>query len=261
MQYRLFKRSIPFPFKTGQPLIMACHFTGIYDVNRSNILPDDDFSQVEAWAASLQKQQVNGIIFHNNLSEATCSFYTNTLLHFERVKPDAAFNPNVYRYIIYREYLRLYSMEITSLFVTDVSDVVLINNPFTDPLFTANTHTLFCGDEPQILNNEWMIDHATHLRNAIADYATYEADFKQAVLLNCGIIGGNCLLMQKFIEQLAAIHEHYNSNNTTAYTGDMGAFNYVVRNRFNINVVHGYPVNTIFKGYELERQDCWFRHK
>jgi hypothetical protein len=67
--------------------------------------------------------------------------------------------------------------------------------------------------------------------------------------------------MQHFIEQLAAIHEQYNLNNTTAYTGDMGAFNYLVRTSFNNNLMHGYPVNTIFKAYELDRQDCWFRHK
>jgi hypothetical protein len=240
---------------------MASHLTGIYDVNRSTVLPDDDFTLVEAWAVSLQKLQVNGIIFHNNFSEATCQLYQHAKLQFIRVTHDAAFNPNIYRYIIYREYLRLYAAKITSLFLTDVSDVEMVNNPFIDPVFLTNSKALFCGDEPEILYNEWMIDHATHLRNGIINYAAYESTFKQAVLLNCGVIGGNILIMQPFIEQLAAIHEQYNLNNTTAYTGDMGAFNYLVRTSFNNNLMHGYPVNTIFKAYELDRQDCWFRHK
>ena len=47
----------------------------------------------------------------------------------------------------------------------------------------------------------------------------------------------------------------------TAYTGDMGAFNYLARTRFNANLHHGAPVNTVFKSYENERTDCWFRHK
>jgi hypothetical protein len=163
--------------------------------------------------------------------------------------------------MIYREFLKLHAAKITGLFVTDVSDVVMINNPFIDPLFKENSQALFCGDEPEILQNEWMIDHATHLRNGITDYAAYESTFKQAVLLNCGVIGGCSLIMQSFIEQLAAIHEQYNLNNTSAYTGDMGAFNYLARTRFNNILVHGYPVNTVFKAYEIGRQDCWFRHK
>jgi hypothetical protein len=41
----------------------------------------------------------------------------------------------------------------------------------------------------------------------------------------------------------------------------MGAFNYLARTKFNNQLKHGAPVNTLFKGYELERKDCWFRHK
>jgi hypothetical protein len=41
----------------------------------------------------------------------------------------------------------------------------------------------------------------------------------------------------------------------------MGAFNYLVRTQFNHQLLHGAPVNTVFKMYETERNDCWFRHK
>ena len=51
------------------------------------------------------------------------------------------------------------------------------------------------------------------------------------------------------------------SANQTAFTGDMGAFNYLARTQFNSHLRHGAPVNTVFKMYENERQDCWFRHK
>ena len=67
--------------------------------------------------------------------------------------------------------------------------------------------------------------------------------------------------MLPFLEQLCSIHERYNMTNETVYTGDMGAFNYVARTRFNDHLRHGEPVNTVFKGYERDRTDCWFRHK
>jgi hypothetical protein len=76
-----------------------------------------------------------------------------------------------------------------------------------------------------------------------------------------GIIGGTIAVIRPFVRKLWAIHEKYNFDNQTLYTGDMGAFNYLARIKFNNQLKHGAPVNTLFKGYELERKDCWFRHK
>lgn len=258
----MFSKPLSFPFKAGEPLVMTCHLTGIYDVNRNTTLPNDDFSLVTDWANSLQKHVVNGIIFHNNFSEATCLKYQHSQLHFIRVKhDDATFSPNVYRYIVYREYLKQYAPKISHLFVTDATDVVMLKNPFEDAFFNLNHEALFCGDEPSILDNDWMHHHSQTLRHKIDGYADYEAQFKNEHLLNCGIIGGNVLIMNGFIEKLAAIHEQFNRNNTSQYTGDMGAFNYLMRTVFNDYLLHGAPVNTVFKQYEKERTDCWFSHK
>ena len=106
-----------------------------------------------------------------------------------------------------------------------------------------------------------MQEHSAHLRSKIDDYLKYEIHFKTAKLLNCGIIGGNIEIMQPFLEKLCTIHEQFNSDNKTRYTGDMGAFNYLARTQFNRQLIFGEPVNTKFKSYETNRTDCWFRHK
>jgi hypothetical protein len=106
-----------------------------------------------------------------------------------------------------------------------------------------------------------MIAHSEHLRNNIPDFASYERTFATKTLLNCGIIGGATALFFDFLQQLCAIHQVANRENKTAYTGDMGAFNYLARTQFNEQIIHGTPVNTIFKAYENDRTDCWFRHK
>jgi hypothetical protein len=167
----------------------------------------------------------------------------------------------VYRYFVYRDFLAKSLDPIQGVFVTDISDVTLAQNPFNDPLYQDNPKTLFCGDEPTLLANEWMLAHATHLREQMTDYRAYEERFAAETLLNCGIIGGAFPVFFNFLQQLCEIHETYNRTNKTAYTGDMGAFNYLARTRFNENLRHGFPVNTIFKGYENDRMDCWFRHK
>jgi hypothetical protein len=166
---------------------------------------------------------------------------------------------NIFRYFLYRDFIKENGVD--NFFITDITDVVVLNNPFVQPSFINNPSKIFCGDEPKLLNNEWMYAHSTHLRSKINDYAGYEENFAKATLLNCGIVGGSRAIMQTLLKKLCDIHERYNTDNITAYTGDMGAFNYVVRTQYNEHIIHGTPVNSIFKMYETGRKDCWFRHK
>ena len=106
-----------------------------------------------------------------------------------------------------------------------------------------------------------MHDHSAHVRNNIADYAAYEENYKEEQLLNCGIIGGDIKIMQEFIEQLTTFHKKYNQHNQTAFTGDMGVFNYLARTKYNNRLIHGEPVNTTFKAFETDNKNCWFKHK
>ena len=248
-------------FQPNTNLVMGCLITGVHDVNRDMTLPNDSYQLVKDWADSITAANVKGIIFHNNFSDETCKSFENEAISFIKIEYESHFNPNVFRYFVYRDFLMHHINKIDGIFITDVTDVVLVNNPFTDALFIENPSSLFCGDEPKSLHNDWMIAHAENLRNNIRDYAAYESFFGNETLLNCGIIGGAAPLLLDFLQQLCTIHQHANRNNKTAYTGDMGAFNYLVRTQFNNQLIHGVPVNTVFKLYEIERNDCWFRHK
>jgi hypothetical protein len=245
----------------SENIILACHFTGVYDVNRNTTLEDDNYALVQAWAESIQLLNLHGVIFHNSFSEETCQKFSNENITFIEVEYNPAFNPNVFRYFIYKDFLLNFSSTIHSVFVTDVSDVVVVQNPFETFLFQENRDTIFCGDEPKTLDNEWMNDHSTHLRNQITGFVEYEQSFAQSTLLNCGIIGGSTTVMLNFLKSLCEVHEQFNRANKTAFTGDMGAFNYIARTQFNEKLIHGAPINSVFKGYEGSRMDCWFRHK
>jgi hypothetical protein len=254
----------PETVKNLRNIMMCCHITGVYDVNRNHTLAGDDYGIVQEWAESVAALKLRGLLFHNNFSEETCKKYENEYVSFIEIEHNSQFNPNVYRYFIYREFLHAFGAQVENVFVTDVSDVVVLKNPFSDPLFQNNPDALFCGDEPEILDIPWMHDHSAHLRSKITDYAAYENANKQAVLLNCGIVGGSATVMQDFLEKLWDIHAMYNNDNDTAYTGDMGAFNYLARTQFQQRLVHGAPVNTVFKQFEKTNAGlgtCWFRHK
>jgi hypothetical protein len=242
-------------------VILGCHITGIYDVNRSTTLPDNDYGLISDWCESIINHNLTAIIFHNGFSENTCKKYSTDLLQFVRINFDLRFNPNVYRYIVYSDFLAKHQSKIENLFCTDVSDVVLVKNPFIEPFYLSKKNFIFCGDEPKQLDNDWMNEHSEHMRNKISEYANYEHQFGTKALLNCGVVGGNIDTMKRFIDQLALIHKTYNFDNKTAYTGDMGAFNFLARTQYNHRLVHGFPVNTVFKEYQDARTDCWFKHK
>ena len=103
--------------------------------------------------------------------------------------------------------------------------------------------------------------HSEHLRHSIDDYSGFESKYQFETLLNCGIFGGNINIVSTFIDRLWQIHQKYNLRNNSKYTGDMGAFNYLVRTKYNHQVMHGSPINTVFKTYDNDNQICWFRHK
>jgi len=248
-------------FTPDSNLIMASHITGVYDVNRNITLDDDNYELVRNWAESVAANNLQGIIFHNNFTLETCRKHENKCISFIKIAYNPKFNPNVYRYFLYKEFLQEHANLFKSIFITDISDVVVVKNPFITQFFIENPNAIFCGDEPPSLNNDWMKAHSANLRGKIKDYAEYEKKFENETLLNCGIIGGTTPLMFNFIQKLCDIHLNYNSENQTAFTGDMGAFNYLVRTQFSNQLIHGEPVNTVFKMYENDREDCWFRHK
>lgn len=247
-------------FKIAPNVILASHITGIYDVNRSAVLANDDFSLVLAWAESITRLGLQGIIFHNNFSALTCALHQNEHIHFVKIDYNNQYNPNVYRYLLYAQFFKKYAPLLKNVFCTDISDVEVLKNPFLEKEYLLHPDFLFCGDEPKILDNEWMQLHSQHLRAQLSDYAVYESNFKNHTLLNCGVVGGTIDVMYPFINALSQIHAQYNGDNKTSYTGDMGAFNYLIRTQYTNRVKHGKPVNTEFKKYEIDAS-CWFKHK
>lgn len=242
-------------------LICASLFTGVFDVNRSELLPEDDFRLIEKWCLSIQNLGLKGVVFHNNFSEKTISEVENENIQFHKVEFKTKLNANVYRYLVYLDFLKKYGLQIQNIFFTDIADVEVVKNPFTDPLFTQNPYGFFCGDEEELLDNPWMKDHCTHLRNLVAEFSEFEVRNKAEKLLNCGVIGGETDTMLSLLQELSQIHSTITISNQTPFTLDMGAFNFVARTRFADRLKHGFPINTRFKGYEAERIDCWFRHK
>lgn len=242
-------------------LVCASLFTGVFDVNRNEMLSDDNFHLIRKWCESIQKLGLKGIVFHNNFSEKTISEVQLECINFIKVDFNVRLNANVYRYLVYLDFLKEHGSQIKNLFFTDIADVEVVKSPFDELIFSSHPNSLFCGDEEKIVNNPWMRDHCTHLRNHIPEFIDFEEINGSEILLNCGVIGGKTAVMVELLEKLCEIHLTYTVSNKTPFTLDMGAFNYVARTSFSDRIIHGFPVTTRFKYYEDYREDCWFRHK
>ena len=131
------------PSHTASNLIMACHITGVYDVNRNTTLQDNNYELVRNWAESVAKANLQGIIFHNNFSTETCKKFENNFISFIEIDYDKRFNPNVYRYFVYRDFLQQKLHRFKNIFVTDISDVTVLRNPFIDPFFFRKSQFYF----------------------------------------------------------------------------------------------------------------------
>ena len=133
-------------FPPNTNLVMACLITGVHDVNRNMTLTNDKYELVKDWAESITSAKLKGIIFHNNFSEETCKLFENDSISFIKIVHDPQYNLSVFRYFVYKNFLQHHIQQINGIFITDITDVVLINNPFIDPLFIENPKALICGD-------------------------------------------------------------------------------------------------------------------
>ena len=72
-------------FRPNTNVIMACHITGVHDVNRNTTLDNDNYELVRDWAESVAEQQLQGIIFHNNFTSETCEKFKNEYISFIKI--------------------------------------------------------------------------------------------------------------------------------------------------------------------------------
>ena len=69
-------------FPPNTNVVMACYITGVHDVNRNTTLANDSYDLVKDWVESIIAANLQGVVFHNNFSEATCTSYENENISF-----------------------------------------------------------------------------------------------------------------------------------------------------------------------------------
>jgi hypothetical protein len=230
--------------------IVSIYLTSAIDHQRGAIKSRDDMGYIQRWYDSIVRLNLNGVILHDDLSYGFIrNFPGVTFIKIDKVPKDVQLYD--YRWLVYFEYINSHNVD--NIFFTDISDVAVRRNPFTEI-----EDKLYCGDQPCTLNNnKWLLSSLIDpMLMALPDY--YKIMTSDMAVLNCGILGGEIDIVSDFLYEMCEV-VNKTTNRQKTKVGDMSLFNYVLYRYFPY-VIHGVPVNSVFRKYE-DRDDVWFIHK
>lgn len=232
-------------FRELDDVVLTCLLTRQTDPQRSK--PMD--AKPEALAAL--RKSVKGhrfIVLHTDLPEGSLP---------EQVKVEQYINPYFERWLRYFHWLRDHP-EVGRVWCVDGTDVTMLRDPFPE----MEPGVLYVGSEPSTLRNEWMLKH--HPDRKIN---TFMREHPNLQLLNAGLLGGDRQTVMAFCQ--AMCKEFFDDHTEWIFgweterlgVGDMGAFQWVARNRFGDRLSYGSYVNTVFKADETNNKVSWWKHK
>lgn len=237
----------PLPKKNNGNIVLTSYFNYANDPQRRKRW-SGQIDELKPLIDSCIKKKVKLIIFTNCFVDTINSEY----VEFIDTKPSRTHSPNVYRWIVYWEWMQL--NDFNNIWMVDSTDVELLKNPFK----IIEKDNLYCGDEyGMITDNNWMRKtQEPHFR--ISDYRQIINKHAKETLINCGIVGGSYEVIFPFIQIWADIHK--NKTVGLKNSTDMAIFNYVARKYYNDIIVHGEKINTRFKYFEYNKVSIW-KHK
>lgn len=237
------------PKITGENVVITSFFNGYADPQR-NIYWEADIKQMKPLMDSL-KGKVRLVVITDCLECESTEDVT-----FVKVEP-IKISPYYARWIFGRRWLAQHP-EIGKVWFVDATDVEMINSPFKD----MQQDKLYVGDENNILACAYMLKE--HPAKWLNDWILRNA---QNILLNAGLLGGDREIVMSFLTRLVM---HWEDNRKdmafsdveTIGESDMGIFNYIARQFFQNEIIHGRKVNTVFKRYQNTQGSLsWWKHK
>ncbi len=231
--------------------IISTFFTSEKDPQRPNKWGNDDFSIIKEFYDSVVKHDLNCLILIDNSSDEFIKNYQTEKVKFIRCD-SSGLNMVDIRWKLYYNLLNERT-DIFRAFFLDVSDVVILKNPFK----FIDDDKIYCGDEENInLNNDWMIRRYSLLNNSEINKKLNSYLSKKVI--NAGILGGYREYLIDITKKIKDILSESKIKHTTV---DMCVFNHVLYTNYENKLIHGLPVNTVFRANDLNNQIAWFKHK
>jgi len=232
--------------------IITTYFTSYLDVQRNIFWKNNDHNITNTWAKSIHDNNLNGIILHDNCVDEEFIRYYNPI-KFIKVNTNYNFSCIDYRWYCIYELLNNPKYKFDYVFITDLSDVRIVNSPFTSLL----NDKIYMGND-----NAGIVNSNNYLNKIIfPQLHDYHFDFFKIInrpVLNCGVVGGHISIIIPLIKRVLDEFNNIKRDNKRYY--DMAIFNYILYKYYYNDIVQD-GVASIFKKYQNHRKDVWFIHK
>jgi hypothetical protein len=254
-------------------VLFSCYFIKKENPQTGEVLGKADFEYIRKWYESVLKAGIHAIIIHDGIDDDFIFQYTTNKIKFRRFFPGN--HPLIdERWITF--YIFLKATKIQKAFFTDIGDVIVTKNPF---VLINEKHQLFIGRDNanKIRLSGWILNEVEKFKLETGEEPP--KSFYYQALYNVGIVGGNrkiCLfILSKVID--------YILKSSPRTFKEMTIFNVVIHKYFfpklsyhpeekvmvnlkndphasHKHLVSGYPLNSMFKGYEYD-SEAYFIHK
>lgn len=214
---------------------------------------NDDFSYIEEWYGSILKNNLDGCIFHDNLSPSFVEKHTNKNVTFLKVE-ESPYSNNDYRFFCFHNFLKYNKSDY--VFHTDVSDVVVVKNP--RGLIEDHNDFNFYTCKDSIKLGQFPYLHI-HEKNNWADKMKILLNLNRWDLINMGVVGGRYHDMLMFYDNFCRIRKDMEDE---SFNANMWICQYLLRLVFSDKrTMMGNPACSDFKQYQKNRKDVYFIHK
>ena len=213
----------------------------------------NDISYIGRWYDSVKALGINARIFCDNLTPEFIEQYQTDKIKFV-VVDTSDYSYNDWRFFCYRNYLEQHHFD--NVFMTDSSDVIVVNDPTMMIEKFPDIH-YFVGKDSIKLNQFPYLPY--HKTMGFDNYIYFFINQYEWDLINMGAIGARYDDITRFLKILC---EERMRIGTPNFNADIWTGNYVFRHRLSdFKLLIGEPLTSNFKQYEYGRKDVCFIHK
>ena len=221
--------------------VMSTYFTKVKNPQYPFTFLKNSYHFVQQWFESVIRIGAHAVIFHDGLTEDLQNRMKNlySRVHFQKVDGLKGRSPNDYRFYLYHQYLSSHP-EIRNVVLTDIRDVVFLNNPFA--VMRVIGDYLFMG-----LDVPFYVNARSHdITYKVLWWCHYrDSDSKWVYLhpfYNAGVMGGTWHTMFSFLTKMI----QYLDRTPHKYNCNMGTITLVIHKHFNENSFSGFPFQSAF---------------
>lgn len=213
----------------------------------------NDIKYIEPWYNSVNKLGLNGIVFYDNLTEEFVQKYQTDKINFIKVNP-SIYSNNDWRFFVYRDYFETH--EYDSVFLTDGSDVTVVNDPSLIIKEFDNINIFVCKDSIKLKDFPYL---SLHNQVGWDGRIYFTRNNNHFDLINMGVIGGSYKNIIDFLDKFCITRIELGNPD---FNSDMWLGQYIFRYLMqDSSLMVGEPFTSNFKQYENDRKDVYFIHK